>query len=211
MSDANGELTLIVPHGDIRSAFAELAGVDVAKGFSLLLTKKNDRAPVRCGVAEFDLRTGTAHAQSIVFDTQNVLITGEGQVLLGPEQLDLTLQGQPKKIQLMRVRAPVEIRGSLLKPSFRLEAGHMLKQGAVAATLGTLLTPLAAVLAFVDPALAKDQNCASCSHRPRRRVISLRAARYPRQDRQLPRSEPSPERVPQPRQTPAAAACRHSQ
>ena len=160
MSDANGELTFIVPNGDIRSAFAELTGVDVAEGIGLLLTKDNDRVPVRCGVAEFDLRTGTAHAKSIVFDTQNVLITGEGQVLLGPEQLDLTLQGQPKKVRLIRVRAPVEIRGSLLEPSFRLEAGHVLKQGAIAATLGALLTPLAAILAFVDPGLAKDQNCA---------------------------------------------------
>jgi AsmA family protein len=160
MSDANGELTLIVRNGDIRSAFAELTGVDVAEGIGLLLTKENDRAPVRCGVAEFDLRTGTAHAKSIVLDTQNVLITGEGQVLLGPEQLDLTLQGRPKKVRLIRVRAPVEIRGSLLKPSFRLEAGHVLKQGAIAATLGTLLTPLAAILAFVDPGLAKDENCA---------------------------------------------------
>lgn len=110
MSDANGELTLIVPNGDIRSAFAELTGVDVAEGIGLLLTKESDRAAVRCGVAEFDLRSGAAHAKSIVVDTQNVLITGEGQVLLGPERLDLTLQGQPKKVRLIRVRAPVEIR-----------------------------------------------------------------------------------------------------
>lgn len=54
----------------------------------------------------------------------------------------------------------MEIHGALLKPTFGLETGHVLKQGAIAATLGTLLTPLAAVLAFVDPGLAKDQNCA---------------------------------------------------
>lgn len=160
MSDANGELTFIVPNGDIRSAFAELTGVDVAKGIGLMLTKPDDRAPVRCGVAQFDLSSGTAHADRIVFDTQSVLITGQGQIELAPEKLDLTLQGEPKKPRLMRVRAPVDIRGQLLKPNFQIEPGHVLKQGAIAATLSALLTPIAAVLAVVDPGLAKDQNCA---------------------------------------------------
>jgi hypothetical protein len=35
------------------------------------------------------------------------------------------------------------------------------KQGAVAAALGALVTPVAAIIAFVDPGLAKDQNCAA--------------------------------------------------
>ena len=160
MSDANGTVTLIVPQGDIRSAFAELTGIDVAAGIGLLVKKPDDRAPIRCGVAQFDLKTGTAHAENIVFDTQNVLVKGGGQIYLGSEKLDMTIQGQPKKIRLVRVRAPVEIKGQLLKPSFRLETGHLLKQGAIGVALGTLLTPVAAIIAFVDPGLAKDQNCA---------------------------------------------------
>jgi hypothetical protein len=31
----------------------------------------------------------------------------------------------------------------------------------IAAALGALVTPIAAVIAFVDPGLAKDQNCAA--------------------------------------------------
>jgi len=116
--------------------------------------------PLRCGVAQFELTRGTAHAKDIVLDTENVLITGEGQIYLGPEKLDLTIQGEPKRPRLVRLRAPVEVKGMLLKPSFRLEPAHVLKQGTIAAALGALLTPLAAVVAFVDPGLAKDQNCA---------------------------------------------------
>jgi hypothetical protein len=36
-----------------------------------------------------------------------------------------------------------------------------LKQGAIAAALGTVFTPFAAVLAFVDPGLAKDEKCSA--------------------------------------------------
>jgi len=159
MSNATGSVTAVVPHGSVRAALAELTGVDVARGVGLLLKKGVDHAPIRCGVARFDVESGTAHAQEVVVDTQDVLIRGSGRVYLGTERLDLTMQGAPKAIRLVRLRSPVEIRGWLLEPTVRLETGHLLKQGAIGATLGTLLTPPAAILAFVDPGLAKDQDC----------------------------------------------------
>ncbi len=60
-----------------------------------------------------------------------------------------------------RLRTPIEIGGHLRKPSIGVNAGKTLKQGAIAAALGTVLTPLAAVVAFVDPGLAKDENCSA--------------------------------------------------
>jgi pyruvate/2-oxoglutarate dehydrogenase complex dihydrolipoamide acyltransferase (E2) component len=59
------------------------------------------------------------------------------------------------------LRSPVEINGHLLKPSIGIDAGDTVKQGAVAAALGAALTPVAALLAFIDPGLAKDENCAA--------------------------------------------------
>ena len=159
MADANGKLIGVIPNGEIRSAFAELTGVDVAEGVGLLLKKPDEKAAIRCGVAQFDVADGTAHSQNLVIDTQNVLITGGGQVDLGDEKLDLKIQGNPKKLRLLRLRSPIKVEGHLLKPKFGLEGGHLAKQGGIAAILGTVLTPLAAVFAFVDPGLAKDQNC----------------------------------------------------
>jgi uncharacterized protein involved in outer membrane biogenesis len=158
MADADGRLVAVIPHGDIRAAFAELTGIDL-KGIGLLLTKSEGRAPIRCGVARFDIAAGTATAQSFVLDTQDVLITGKGNVDLGTEQLDLTIQGQPKRFHLVRVRAPVDIKGHLSKPTFGPDKAQLIKQSGIAAALGTLLTPVAAMLAFVDPGLAKDQDC----------------------------------------------------
>lgn len=158
MADADGSFAAVIPHGDIRSAFAELTGIDLS-GLGLLLTKDQARAPIRCGVARFDVVDGTAQAQSIVLDTQNVLITGSGKINLGSERLDLKIHGQPKKFHLVRVRAPIDVKGLLTRPSFEPDKGQLIKQGGVAAALGTLLTPVAAMLAFIDPGLAKDQDC----------------------------------------------------
>ena len=159
VSDANGTFTAILPSGEVRSAFAELTGINVAKGIGLLLTGPNDKAEIRCGVAQFDIKDGLMNAQNITFDTQNVLIKGKGDIKLGPEELNLEIKGDPKKVRFTRLRTPIEVKGRLLKPSVGVDVGSTVKQGAIAAALGTLVTPLAAVIAFVDPGLAKDQNC----------------------------------------------------
>jgi uncharacterized protein involved in outer membrane biogenesis len=161
MADADGRVSVILPHGQVNAAFAELTGINVARGVGLLLKGSDDKAEIRCGVAQFGVKDGTMRAENVVFDTQDVRITGQGDVRLGPEELDLAIKGEPKKLRLARVRTPIEINGHLRKPSIGIDAGKTAKQGAIATALGAVLTPFAAVVAFVDPGLAKDENCAA--------------------------------------------------
>lgn len=156
---ANGTISAVVPHGQIRAAFAELAGIDMVHGLGLLLGKKDQTESIRCGIAEFELKDGDAQAQRLVVDTQNVLVTGDGHITLGDEKLDLNLKGQPKKVRFDRLRSPINIRGTLRHPTVGLSTPAVIKQGAVAAALATIGTPIAAVLAFIDPGLAKDADC----------------------------------------------------
>jgi uncharacterized protein involved in outer membrane biogenesis len=160
-STAAGTVTVVVPHGDIRAALPELLGIDAARGLGLLLAKNQEKTGIRCGVANFKAQGGVFAAQDIVIDTDNVLITGKGEVDLGPETLDLTLNGRPKKVRLFRIKSPVELGGTLSKPKVSLNAGNTPGQVAVATALGVLATPLAAVLAFIDPGLAKDADCSA--------------------------------------------------
>jgi hypothetical protein len=96
-----------------------------------------------------------------VIDTQNVLITGKGELDLGPEILDIQLNGQPKKFRLFRIKSPIVLGGTLSKPKVGLKAGNTPGQAAVATALAVVATPLAAALAFIDPGLAKDADCGS--------------------------------------------------
>jgi uncharacterized protein involved in outer membrane biogenesis len=161
MADADGRVSVILPHGEVRAAFAELTGINVARGIGLLLKGDEERAEVRCGVAQFNVNDGVMKADQVVFDTENVRITGRGDIRLGPEELDLSIKGEPKKLRLARIRTPIEISGHLRKPSIGVDAGKTIKQGAIATALATALTPIAAIIAFVDPGLAKDENCAA--------------------------------------------------
>jgi uncharacterized protein involved in outer membrane biogenesis len=160
-ADANGTFSVVLPQGQVREAFAELAGIDVVRGLGLLLADKNQMVPIRCGVIEFHLKDGDAEAEHVVFDTENVVVTGEGRITLGDEKLDLNVKGEPKKLRFGRIRAPVNIRGTLRDPSISVSTPALAKQGAAAAILGAGATPFAAILAFVDPGLAKNADCAA--------------------------------------------------
>lgn len=158
-STADGTLSLVVPHGEIEQAFAEFAGIDVARGLGLILKKNQQQTPLRCGIADFDAHDGIAKVRQVVFDTQVVIITGLGDVNLHDERLNLQLTGRPKKFRLGVLRSPVEIRGTLSHPAVGLKGSKLATQGAAAVVLGAIGTPLAAIAAFVDPGVNKSADC----------------------------------------------------
>ena len=158
-ASANGTVTAVLPHGAIRASLAELSGLDL-RGLGLLLAKNKEETAVRCGVASFQAHDGNLTAQTLVLDTDPVLITGSGAIHLDSEALDLSFRGRPKSLRL-RLRSSVSVRGTLKHPSIGMEAHNPAVQAGAAVALGIVLTPLAAVLALVDPGLAKDADCAA--------------------------------------------------
>jgi len=158
-SNATGGVTFVVPSGAMRKAFAELTGIDVLNGLGLLLTNDKSSTGLRCAVAQFDAHDGMLSARQLTLDTDDVLVQGQGTVNLKDETLDMSITGHPKAFRLGRIRAPITITGTIDHPSVGVKAGAAVAQGGIAAALG-FLNPFAAILAFVDPGLAKDANCA---------------------------------------------------
>lgn len=160
-SNADGEVLAVVPSGEIREAFAELLGINVAKGLGLLFSKDQGSVPIRCGVAHFQARNGVLTADRIVFDTKPVLATGAGTINLDSETMNLRVQGKSKELRLVRLLSPITVKGPLLGPKVGIETGKVVAQGGVAVALAAVVTPLAVLLPFIDPGLAKDASCAS--------------------------------------------------
>jgi len=158
---ANGQLTVVIPGGQMRAAFAELMGIDVARGLFEILTKNHGTTPIRCAVANFQATDGVLRAQSIVFDTGVVIATGSGDVNLRDETVNLAFAGRPKKFRLIRIGAPITVKGSLEQPKFGVNIVKAAPQAAVSVALGVFATPVAAILPFLGSGLAKDADCAS--------------------------------------------------
>jgi hypothetical protein len=158
---SDGTVTVVIPRGHIRQAFAELLGVNASKGLILLLSKDNRETALRCGVADFKVTNGVMRAQRIVLDTGVVIASGTGSINLKDETLDLRIEGDSKRPRLVRLFVPINVNGPLAKPGFSLDTGAAITQGGVALGLAGLLGPIAALLPFVDAGLADDADCAA--------------------------------------------------
>lgn len=160
-STANGEMTVVAPRGEIRQAFAELLGVNASKGLILLLSKSDKETPVRCAVADFSVKDGVMTTNHLVADTGVVLARGRGTINLETERMDFRIEGDSKKPRLVRLFVPITIKGPFLAPKVGLDASKAVGQGGIAAALGSLVNPLAALLPFFTTGEAKDADCAS--------------------------------------------------
>jgi hypothetical protein len=122
-ASANGTVTAQMPDGALRKSIAEATDVDLREA-GLLLTKNQQDVPVRCAIAHFKAQDGTLTAEDLVVDTDPVLITGEGQIHLDTEAVDLSVHGNPKKLRLVRLRTPVMVQGTLAHPMFHIPLKH---------------------------------------------------------------------------------------
>jgi len=154
---ANGTLTAVLPHGEMRASLAQATDLDLSAALGLA-RKSDKRTDIRCGVASFDAHDGVFTARTMVIDTDKVLITGRGALHLDSESLDFAVHGRPKHPEIA-LHDGIALRGTLTNPEVRLTGHGALAQVSAAVTLGALLTPLAAVLAFVNPGLAHNADC----------------------------------------------------
>ena len=159
-SSASGMATLVIPSGQMRRSLAAWLGVNVLDALGLTLSGDRSNTGIRCAVADFKADNGQLQAQRFVLDTDPVRIDGHGSVNLKDETMDLTIQGKPKSFQLMRLKAPITATGKLDSPRLGVDLKPVVTQGALATGLA-FLSPLASLFAFIDPGLAKDENCAA--------------------------------------------------
>lgn len=157
--NSKGTLSLVVPQGQMRAAFAELLGINVTAGLGKLLSGDTGTSEIRCAVADFTVSGGTATARTFVIDTTPVLARGSGTINLGAETMNLRIDGETKSPRLIRLWSPITISGLLTAPKVGIDAGAVAGQVGLGTVLGALINPLVALLPFVDPGLAKDANC----------------------------------------------------
>lgn len=158
-ANSNGTISLVVPQGRMRAAFAELLGINVTAGLGKLLSGDTGTSEIRCAVADFTVRRGIATARTFVIDTTPVLAKGTGTINLGAETMNLRIDGETKQPRLIRLWSPITVRGPLTAPKVGIEGGAVAGQIGIGAALGALINPLVALLPFVDPGLAEDANC----------------------------------------------------
>ncbi len=158
LAGADGRLTLMMAGGNLSARMVEAAGLDITEALGFALGKDKSFG-VRCLVADFGVQNGLASTRALVLDTTDSVVAGNGTINLADERMDLKLEAHPKDPSPLSARSPVRIGGHLGQPKVSVDAGTQAARGGLAVALGALLTPLAAIVPFLEPGLGEDQNC----------------------------------------------------
>jgi uncharacterized protein involved in outer membrane biogenesis len=174
-SSANGEIALIMSEGRASTLALVLTNLDLANATKYLL-RGDPNAPVYCAVVQASMHGGTLTPDIFVVDSSEEKITAEGGINLTDEQYKLRLVAHSKRPSIIALRGPIQIGGTFKHPQVRPEIAPVALRVGAAVALGTLLTPVAALLALVDPGGAKDSNCAALIDQARSDVAKTQVA-----------------------------------
>lgn len=158
LGSADGEIGAIMSGGNISKLLLKLSNIDIAKAVPLLLAG-DEKTAIRCVAADFKANNGVLKAQTLVLDTADTKITGEGTINLKEEQIDLQLRAHGKKASPLALHGPIRLGGTFSKPDVGVDKGEVTARVGAATALGVLLGPLAAFIPVMEWGLTEDSNC----------------------------------------------------
>lgn len=160
LSTARGRIAFVLPAGTLWTRNAELAELDIGtfvqKMFSGAL---KEPVKINCGLIGFTVRGGVAAADPILIDTSKNVVLGRGGFSFRTEAVDLAFRADSKRFSLFSGQSPVGIAGTFADPSLKVITPQLLTRAGAGLGLAVLATPVAGLLAFIDPGDAKAAAC----------------------------------------------------
>ncbi|MBY0302133.1 MULTISPECIES: AsmA family protein [Sphingomonas] len=196
LATANGRIAFVIPAGTLWTRNVQLAELDIGT-FVQKMFADQLKEPVRinCGLIAFTVRGGLAAADPILIDTTKNVILGRGGFSFRSEGVDIAVRADAKKFSLFSGQSPVGITGTFAQPGLTVITPQLLARAGAGLGLAVVATPVAGILAFVDPGDAKAAQCGP--------VLSGRTAAAQRTDKGEPRTDVGDGRSVTPDQQPA--------
>lgn len=162
LGTANGKFAVVVDGGEISKMMMEMAGLHLWDMLKLKITG-DQVIPVRCGVADFDVKNGIMNTEVFVLDTTVTTLNVTGSISLRDERLNLELNPHTKQTSVLALRGPIYIRGTFSDPQAGIATGRVAARGLGAVALGAV-NPLLALLPLIETGPGKDSDCARMIH-----------------------------------------------
>lgn len=161
LGSLDGQVHAWVRDGSVSHLLMEALGLDVAESLGLII--RGDRnLPLQCAAMSMKARQGVLHTEAGVVDTPDTLLVLGGNISLADETFRLRLEARPHDRSLFSLRSPLELRGHFSAPRISPELRQVGRKAVLATVLGSLLTPLAALVPLVDPGeSAGNAGCAA--------------------------------------------------
>ena len=136
----------------------ELAGLDIAESLGVAI-KGDEPIPIRCIVADLPARQGVFTTRTLIFDTTDTIIQGNGTINMREETADLTLTPMPKDFSPLSVRSPIRIQGTFADPSVFTDPSRLGVNTTIKKIINAVLTPVIGLLPPIDEGVGEDTDC----------------------------------------------------
>ena len=155
----NGELKLFMGRGgNLSAVLVDLSGLEFGNALLSALGIPT-REVLQCAAVDFVLQGGVATLRTGVLDTEASRVGMSGEVNLRNEGLGLVLKTDSKHFSIGTLPTPIDVKGTLGKPSVMPEIGPLAIRGGAAIALGIVGTPLAALLPTIQFGTGEDNAC----------------------------------------------------
>lgn len=159
LASSDGTFGLAMGGGRVSNMLLEVVGLDAAEVVRFLFAG-DKTVQLNCAVADFSVQDGIMQTRSVVVDTSDTNINVDGTINLRDETLDLTLHPLPKDYSPLSLRSPLHVKGNFKNPTVRPDKDLALK-GGIAAILGAIAGPLAALLPLLESGPGDDADCSA--------------------------------------------------
>ena len=157
LGSSSGNMAVLMGKGEISNILLEYMGLDGGEIIKFLVLGDRN-VQLRCAAAAFDVNRGLMTSRAIVLDTSDTIITGQGNISLADETLDVLLKPEPKDHSILSLRSPLRIGGTFARPSAGPEKTALAGRVGLALLLGAI-NPLLALAATVETGPGQNADC----------------------------------------------------
>ena len=157
LATSDGRVGLVIADGEISKFMMEAVGLHLWEMLQLKIA--GDKSiKINCGIADLNVNKGVMEPNIFLLDTEVSQINVTGNIDLGEERLDLTLDSKTKKTSFVSLRPPIYIRGNFAKPAVSFDKGSVAARALGAVALG-LVNPLLILVPLVETGPGVDSEC----------------------------------------------------
>jgi uncharacterized protein involved in outer membrane biogenesis len=157
---SNGELKALVSEGTVSEFIMEALGLNAGR---VVVTKLfGDRqVKLNCLATDISIKDGLMQPQMFVLDTEDAIVSVDGNINLAKETLDLDIRPRSKGLRLFSLRSPLYVKGTFKDPDVGVNKTAIALRAGAAVALGTIAAPLAGLAALTHTGPDQDSPCGS--------------------------------------------------
>jgi uncharacterized protein involved in outer membrane biogenesis len=157
MANLDGTISFVMGRSHL-TKWLNLLAIDLSKRVIPFWGKHQKADNIICAVADFDIKNGIASSQAFVFDTKAGVLTAEGDINLGTEQVNFLLVPKPKGFSLTSLYTNLRVTGSIQDPKVRPDLTTLAFKGARALS-ALVLGPVGLLAPFVSLGANVEHPC----------------------------------------------------